>query len=86
MEFKKKFRIFVKQFNNNLKQLKMKKVLALAFVATMVVLSACGSSKSETTTDSTTVDSTTTAQADSITTTSVTPEGTVNNIDSAVVK
>lgn len=64
----------------------MKKVLALAFVATMVVLSACGGSKSETATDSTTVDSTTTAQADSITTTSVTPEGTVNNIDSAVVK
>ena len=64
----------------------MKKVLALAFVATMVGLSACGSSKSETTSDSTTVDSTTTAQADSITTTSVTPEGTVNNIDSAVVK
>lgn len=44
----------------------MKKVLALAFVATMVVLSACGSSKSETTVDSTTVDSTVTAQADSV--------------------
>ena len=66
MEFKKKFRIFVKQFNNNLKQLKMKKVLALAFVATMVVLSACGGSKSETTSDSTTVDSTVTTQADSV--------------------
>lgn len=67
MEFKKKFRIFVKQFNNNLKQLKMKKVLALAFVATMVVLSACGGSKSETAVaDSTSVDSTTTAQADSV--------------------
>ena len=67
MEFKKKFRIFVKQFNNNLKQLKMKKVLALAFVATMVVLSACGGSKSETVVaDSTSVDSTTTAQADSV--------------------
>lgn len=64
----------------------MKKVLALVFLATMVVLSACGGSKSKTTTDSTTVDSTTTAQADSITTTSVTPEGPVNNIDSAVVK
>ena len=67
MEFKKKFRIFVKQFNNNLKQLKMKKVLALAFVATMAVLSACGGSKSETAVaDSTSVDSTTTAQADSV--------------------
>ena len=65
----------------------MKKVLALAFVATMAVLSACGGSKSETAVaDSTSVDSTTTAQADSISTTSVTPEGTVNNIDSAVVK
>lgn len=45
----------------------MKKVLALAFVATMVVLSACGDSKSETTVaDSTSVDSTTTTQADSV--------------------
>jgi protein involved in sex pheromone biosynthesis len=45
----------------------MKKVLALAFVATMVVLSACGGSKSETNVvaDSTTVDSTVT-QADSV--------------------
>ena len=45
----------------------MKKVLAFAFVATMVVLSACGGSKSETAVaDSTSVDSTTTAQADSV--------------------
>jgi hypothetical protein len=71
LEFSKKFRIFVKQFNNNLKQLKMKKVLALAFVATMVVLSACGGSKSETAADSVTVDSTVAAQADSISTDSV---------------
>jgi hypothetical protein len=45
----------------------MKKVLVFAFVATMVGLSACGSSKSETNVlaDSTTVDSTVT-QADSV--------------------
>lgn len=44
----------------------MKKVLALAFVATMVVLSACGGgSKSESAADSVTVDSTV-AQADSV--------------------
>lgn len=79
MDFRKKFRIFVKQFNNNLKQLKMKKVLALAFVATMVGLSACGGSKSEAAADSTTVDSTVAAQADSIATDSVAA-------DSAAVK
>jgi protein involved in sex pheromone biosynthesis len=57
----------------------MKKVLALAFVATMVVLSACGGSKSEAAADSVTVDSTVAAQADSIATDSVAA-------DSAVVK
>ena len=77
MDFIKKFRIFVKQFNNNLKQLKMKKVLAFAFVATMVGLSACGSSKSETTSDSVTVDSTVAAQADSIATDSVAADSAV---------
>ena len=79
MDFIKKFRIFVKQFNNNLKQLKMKNLLAFAFVATMVVLSACGGSKSEAAADSVTVDSTVAAQADSIATDSVAA-------DSAVVK
>ena len=46
----------------------MKKVLALAFVATMVGLSACGSNNTTAinVADSTTVDSTTTAQADSV--------------------
>ena len=77
MEFRKKFRIFVKQFNNNLKQLKMKKVLAFAFVATMVVLSACGGSKSETASDSVTVDSTVAAQADSIATDSIATDSAV---------
>ena len=57
----------------------MKNLLALAFVATMIGLSACGSSKAEEVSDSVTVDSTVTAQADSITTDSVA-------VDSAVVK
>ena len=35
----------------------MKKVLALAFVASMVVLASCGGSKSETAVDSVAVDS-----------------------------
>jgi ApbE superfamily uncharacterized protein (UPF0280 family) len=77
LDFIKKFRIFVKQFNNNLKQLKMKNLLALAFVATMVVLSACGSSKSEGAADSVTVDSTVAAQADSIATDSVAADSAV---------
>lgn len=55
----------------------MKKVLALAFVATMVVLSACGGSKSEAAADSTTVDSTVAAQADSIATDSVAADSAV---------
>lgn len=57
----------------------MKNLLALAFVATMIGLSACGSSKAEEVSDSVTVDSTVTAQADSIATDSVA-------VDSAVVK
>lgn len=57
----------------------MKNLLALAFVATMIGLSACGSSTSEAAADSVTVDSTVTAQADSIATDSVAA-------DSAVVK
>jgi protein involved in sex pheromone biosynthesis len=57
----------------------MKKVLALAFVATMVGLTACGGSKSEAAADSVTVDSTVAAQADSIATDSVAA-------DSAAVK
>ena len=77
MDFRKKFRIFVKQFNNNLKQLKMKKVLALAFVSTMVGLSACGGSKSEAVADSVTVDSTVAAQADSIAADSVAADSAV---------
>jgi protein involved in sex pheromone biosynthesis len=55
----------------------MKKVLALAFVATMVVLSACGGSKSEAAADSVTVDSTVAAQADSIATDSVAADSAV---------
>jgi hypothetical protein len=77
LDFIKKFRIFVKQFNNNLKKLKMKNLLAFAFVATMVVLSACGSSKSEGAADSVTVDSTVAAQADSIATDSVAADSAV---------
>lgn len=77
MDFIKKFRIFVKQFNNNLKQLKMKNLLAFAFVATMVVLSACGGSTSEAASDSVTVDSTVAAQADSIATDSVAADSAV---------
>jgi protein involved in sex pheromone biosynthesis len=57
----------------------MKKVLALAFVATMIGLSACGGSTSESAPDSVTIDSTTAAQADSIATDSVA-------VDSAVAK
>lgn len=55
----------------------MKKVLALAFVASMVVLAACGGSKSEAVADSTTVDSTVAAQADSISTDSVAADSAV---------
>ena len=55
----------------------MKKVLALAFVATMVGLSACGSSSYEGAADSVTVDSTVAAQADSIATDSVAADSAV---------
>ena len=55
----------------------MKKVLALAFVASMTVLAACGGSKSEAVADSTTVDSTVAAQADSIATDSVAADSAV---------
>lgn len=55
----------------------MKNLLALAFVATMVVLAACGGSKSEAVADSTTVDSTVAAQADSISTDSVAADSAV---------
>lgn len=55
----------------------MKNLLAFAFVATMVVLSACGGSKSEAASDSVTVDSTVAAQADSIATDSVAADSAV---------